>query len=103
MIFGKRFANQADMFAIEVAGKANGLITFYQRLEAQDQLKKIEYDEVSKMLMANVDMPMLSYFILTMSYYLSKKQCCIEEIYSELVYPSHQERIETAQKYLAQK
>jgi len=73
LIFGKRFANQADMFAIEVAGKANGLITFYQRLEAQDQLKKIEYDEVSKMLMANVDMPMLSYFILTMSYYLSKK------------------------------
>lgn len=103
LLVSKRFAKQADMFASEVAKKANGLIKYYERLKAKEQLEMAEYDEVFKMLTENAaNIPMLSYLILTISYYLTKTERCIEEIYNTFAYPSHQERIDTAKKYLTQ-
>lgn len=103
LLMSKRFAQEADMFVSEVARKAHGLIVFYKRLEAKDQLKKIEYNEVSQMLTENaIHMPTLSYLILTIGYYLAKTERYIEKIYNQLAYPSHQERIDAAKKYVAQ-
>jgi hypothetical protein len=103
LLVSKRFAKEADMFASKVAGKANGLIKFYERLEAKDQLRMAEYDEVSKMLMENAaNIPMLSYLILKIGYYMAETERCVEKIYNNFAYPSHQERIDAAKKYLAQ-
>jgi len=103
LLVSKRFAKEADMFTSEVAEKANGLITFYERLEAKDQLRMAEYDEVSKMLTENAaNIPMLSYLILIIGYYMAETERCVEEIYNKFAYPSHQERIDAAKKYLAQ-
>ena len=103
LLVSKQFAKEADMFASKVAGKANGLITFYERLEAKDQLRIAEYDEVSKMLTENAaNIPMLSYLALITCYYMAKTERCVEEIYNKCAYPSHQERIDAAKKYLAQ-
>lgn len=103
LLISKRFAKEADMFASEVAGKANGLIKFYERLEEKDQLRMAEYDEVFKMLTENeANMPMLSYFMLIAGYYLAKTEHYIEEMYNKFAYPSHQERVDVAKKYLAQ-
>jgi len=103
LFVSKPFARQADMFASKVAKKANGLITFYKRLEEKDHLRTAEYDEVSKMLTENAaDMPTLSYLILNVGYYMGKLEHYIEEIYNGLAYPSNQERIDAAKQYLAQ-
>ena len=103
LFVSKQFAQEADTFTSEVAGKANGLITFYERLETKDQLKMAEYDEVFKILEKNaVNIPMLSYFILIIGYYMATTEHCIEEIYNKFAYPSHRERIDAAKKYLAQ-
>jgi len=100
LLVSKRFAKQADMFASEVAGKANGLIKFYKRLKEKDQLRMAEYDEVFKMLTENAaTIPMLSYLILIIGYHMAKTERCIEEIYHKFAYPSHQERIDAAKKY----
>jgi hypothetical protein len=103
LLISKRFAKQADMFASEVAGKANGLIKFYERLEANDQLRMAEYDEVYKMLTKNAaNIPTLSYLILIIGYYMAKIERCVEDVYKKLAYPSNQERIDATKKYLAQ-
>lgn len=103
LLVSKQFAKQADMFASEVAGKAKGLIKFYERLEAKDQLRMAEYNEVSKILTENAaNIPMLSYFILIIGYYMAKTELYVEEIYNKFAYPSHRERIDAAKKYLAQ-
>jgi Zn-dependent protease with chaperone function len=103
LLVSKQFAKQADMFASKVAGKANGLITFYERLKAKDQLIIAEYNEVSRMLTQNAaNIPLLSYLILTIGYYMSKTEHYIEKTYNKWAYPSHQERIDAAKKYLAQ-
>lgn len=103
LLVSKRFAKEADIFASKVARKANGLIKFYERLGAKDQLRMVEYDEVYKMLMENAaNIPMSSYLILIAGYYIAQTECYIEEIYNKWAYPSHQERIDAAKKYLDQ-
>jgi Zn-dependent protease with chaperone function len=103
LLINKRFARQADMFAWQVAGRANGFITFYEELQAKDQLKRAEYDEVFKILTENrANISMLSYCILMLNYYVAEAKNYVEGKYSTYAYPSHQERIDAARRYVAQ-
>ena len=86
-----------------MAGKANGLIKFYKRLEAKEQLRIPERDKVSKMLVENAaHIPTPSYLTLMATYYVAEIKYCISGFYNYLAYPSHRERIDAAKKYLTQ-
>lgn len=101
LLVSKGFAQQADMFAYQVAGKAQGFIKFYERLDAKDQLKIREYDEISKILTENAsNIPTLSYLVITLSYYIAQVKHYIEETYNKYAYPSHQERITAAKNII---
>lgn len=103
LLVSKQFAQEADMFASEIAGKAKGLITFYGRLKEKDTLRAAEYDEISAMLMENAaHISTLSYAALITTYYMAQIERYIQETYKKYAYPSNQERIDSAKKYLAQ-
>lgn len=99
----KKFEKQADIFACEVAEKSNGLINFYERLGQRDQLHAEEFDKISDLLRENGgDMPILHYIGLLISYYMAKAEHGVAKAYNKLAYPSVQERIEAAKKYMQQ-
>jgi hypothetical protein len=82
---------------------ASALSSFYERLQAKDRLRSAEYGEVSAMLVENTaHVSTLSYFVLITIYYMAQTERYIQETYNKYAYPSHQERIDVAKKYLAQ-
>ncbi len=102
LLVSKRFAKQADLFASE-AGKSNGLINFYERLQARDQLRDEEFDAIIESLQKNsAEIPMLLYAGFFIFYYVAKAEDYVAKIYNKFAYPSHQERIEAAKEYLQQ-
>jgi Zn-dependent protease with chaperone function len=102
LLISKRFEKQADAFALQ-AGKANGIIKFYERLQQRDQARVAEFNEISNALTENAaDIPMLSYLFLNVAYYMAKAEHCVAGAYNKIAYPSHQERIDAATTYLAQ-
>jgi|GEM_PF-1480765 len=102
LICSKRFEKQVDMFACKEAGRSDGLIKFYERLQGKDQLRATEFDVVSKILQDNAaDINILTYLGLNMQYYLAKAEHCIVGTYNKFAYPSHEARIAVAKEYLA--
>ena len=103
LLFSKRFEKQADAFVSEEADKANGFINFYERLQQRDQARVTEFDEISTMLTDNSsEISVLLYLRLLAFYYMAKAEHCVTKVYNKFMYPTHQERINTAKAYLAQ-
>jgi hypothetical protein len=102
VIMNKRFERQADTFACKQAGKSNGIIAFYERLQAKDHARAAEFGAVSHIIQENAaELPMLTYIGLMMNYYLAKAEHCVAGVYNQFAYPSSQARIHAAQKHIS--
>jgi len=102
LIVSKRFEKHADMFACNGAGKSNGLIKFYERLQEKDKVRAAEFGVLSHVIQENAaDLSMLTYINLMAQYYLAKIEHSATETYNKFAYPSHQARIDSAKKYLS--
>lgn len=112
LIINKRFEKQADEFACNQAGKAPGLIEFFEHLETQDldQQKQYEQDCLHTQTVLENNKPHLSddnYAALEQQFAGIKFQYKIMQWYKWFyhntpygAHPSNQERIAAAKKYV---
>lgn len=103
LLIGKRFEKQVDKFVCKHAGKSNGIIAFYERLQGIDQARAAEFDTISRTIKDNAaNLPILTYIVLMMHYYFAKAEDCVTKVYNKFAYPSYQSRIDAANDFLSQ-
>ncbi len=109
-IINKRFEKEADAFAYEANGKANGLIEFFELLLKKDEIREEEFVTVYELLQNNKSsLSGLDYYRLAFKYYIMKGGHLFTKAYKMLyhetfvgAHPSPEARIKAAQDYLAQ-
>lgn len=102
LVLGKKFEKQVDTFASEIAGASAGIIKFYERLQGIDQARDKGFDTLlSTIKDSRSEMSILAYMCFMAEYYMAKAENSIAKVFNKYAYPSHQDRIDDAQKYLA--
>ncbi len=107
LVIGKRFEREADNFACK-AGKAEGLIKFFTRLQDKVEAKDKDFKDVKVLLSSSKDdLSLYDYVNLYCRYYIAEAGHTVNKgiywFYHNTPFgphPSNQDRIAAAKKYL---
>lgn len=108
LMIGKQFEREADEFACENQGQARGIIKYFQRLIEKEKKQENDFKDVSQNISKNSRHFYLDeYFLINLKYYLARGSFKIDRMFTWFYHntifgshPPHQERIDSAQKYL---